>query len=324
MAKNQITAIVFRLFSGETLTVEQIVDDYGVSIRTAQRFLLTIKETLEDTQLQNQYQLARTAGHYRLQQQRALSEGQVLVLAKLITASRTLNKDELLNILAQLMADLPEPSSKILNQAIANEKYNYHPIADASDRVDRIWQIQSAIHDHLKLRFNYQNNEISERAPLIEVSGQPTVIRQSDYYFFMTLHDEMQDTYQTYRIDWMSEIQVLNRKFDPTVVRQYQVAEKQVEQAYAYDGKDITIEFEYYGYPGYVLDRFPKSRVVKVLDKPRKFDFPVTQIQIDVEYSLGIQMWLMTQSNILRVIKPVFVAKDVKDWLQEGLNFYKE
>jgi len=324
MAKNQITAILMRLFSGESLTVGQIVDEYGVSTRTAQRLLLTIKDEIANMHLESRYQLRRDANRYYLEQQQALNEGQVLVLAKLLTASRSLNKAELLTLLQRLVADLPDHSSEALEQAIANEKLHYRPIAENQDRVDKIWQIQTAIHEHNRVQFRYHNDEISEHAPIVQVTGHPTAIRQSDFYFFMTLHNEVSGAYETYRIDWMADFHVLNQKFNPDVLRHYAVGEKQVEQAYAYDGQDITIDFEYYGYPGYVLDRFPKSRVVRTLAKTRKFDFPVTQMQIDVEYSLGIKMWLMTQSNILRVIKPAFVAEDVQAWLQEGLDFYQE
>lgn len=324
MAQEQVVSLLFKLFAGQKLNVNEIADEYGVTVRTAQRFLTTIKNAIDDSHLADTFELTRHNRQYALKRANNLSEAQLLVLAKILLASRSLNRSEMNQLVRTLISELPETSSSVLSAAIGNEQLNYREIGEKQDRLAMIWQLQETIQAHRKISFLYMDKEISEQKPVTRVMGQPVAIRHSQYYFFVTVANDATGQFETYRIDWMAQLKILGTRSEFGVFREYQVGEKQIEQAYAYDGHDIQIQFEYYGLPDYVLDRFPKSRVIKTLDKPRRFDFPVTLMEITVEYSLGIKMWLMTQSNILRVLKPQVVVDDVKDWLAAASSLYAD
>lgn len=96
-------------------------------------------------------------------------------------------------------------------------------------------------------------------------------------------------------------------------------------QAYGYRGKTIKIQFEYYGLLEYVYDRFPTAHVLRYLPgKHNPWPFRVAVVEMDVEYSTGIRMWLITQSPILKVIAPQNVVADVKAHLKLALARYEE
>jgi len=323
MAQEQALSILLRLLDGQQLDVNQIVDDYGIQTRTAQRLLAAIKNAIEDSQLNKSYHLQSRHRQYRLRQNKHIDERQILVLTKILLASRAVSTKEVQPIINAMVDEFPESSSKVLKDAVANETMKYHEIPSNPDRIDLIWYLQEVIQKRRKIKFNYTYKEISEDPARIAITAQPVAIRYADLYFFLTVFNDETQHFETLRIDWMSNLQLLNEKSEYSLFRQYEPGEKQAEQAYGYDGRDIKIVFEYYGFPDYVLDRFPKSKIIETIEKPNIFDFPVRLMEIEVEYSLGIKMWLMTQSNILRVIEPNFVLDDVKQWLDKANRLYE-
>jgi hypothetical protein len=93
-------------------------------------------------------------------------------------------------------------------------------------------------------------------------------------------------------------------------------------EAFGYQGKKTRIQFEYYGYMEYIQDIFPSCKVIKTIDKPNRFPFSVKVLEIEVNYSDGIKLWLLGETTILRVLSPKSIADDIRDTLREGYERY--
>lgn len=93
---------------------------------------------------------------------------------------------------------------------------------------------------------------------------------------------------------------------------------------YAYQGKETTITFKYYGFLEYLLDKFPQAEVLSTLDEPNQFDFPVTKISLKVNYSDGVKLWLLGETPIIKILGPHSIALDIAQTLQKRVESYQD
>lgn len=64
--------------------------------------------------------------------------------------------------------------------------------------------------------------------------------------------------------------------------------------------------------------------MIKKLDRPNRFPFSVYLIEIKVNYSDGVKLWLLGETTILKVVDPPEIAKDIKKTLYDTYRLYDE
>ena len=86
---------------------------------------------------------------------------------------------------------------------------------------------------------------------------------------------------------------------------------------WAFLGKPVDIEVECLFDPAYILDRFPKAKLLS-MDEEKKS----ARILIPANSGYGIKMWLLSQSASMRIIKPNYLRESMVEILNEMANLY--
>ena len=136
----------------------------------------------------------------------------------------------------------------------------------------------------------------------------------SEYYFYLAAFIEgidkdkhfrnPQDNSPTiYRIDRIQNCKTLDRHFTQRYKDRFQEGEMRKRIQFMYGGELQTIRFEYTG-PSLesVLDRLPTAKVLQVTEKGWIVEAEV--------FGTGIEMWVRSQGDYVRIIKPQGVECD--------------
>lgn len=321
-AQQRLLNILSQLFSGATLTAPALAKQFDVTVRTAQRDLDQLQHLKAHGQPLVKRQGSRPAS-YHIDKNARVAPGVVLMLEKMILQSRTLTPSELqtsFDALEQLTDSQALPS---MRNAVAEEVANYEPIAAAQTRARLLWQLQKAIEQKRLLQLTYVDREAVEWQAPETLLVVPLAISFTAQYFHLSVHVEATGEIRELHLDWITDFQALNptadSQPDPAVGAHRRL------QAYGYRGQTLKIQFEYYGLLEYVFDQYPTAHVLRYLpDKTNPWPFRVAVVEMEVEYSTGVRMWLITQSPILRVLAPQNVVDEVKAHLKLALQRYED
>jgi len=313
------------LEENKPLQNREIADKIDGNIRSVQRSIDKIAEIFDQNIVLNRYfEFSESNRAHAVNFKAVLKEEQILLLSKLLISSRSLNKSESASLIDSMLKMVDDEKSEIINSAINSERLTDTYIGDKSDRQEKLWQLEQHIHAKDKIKFKYTDHEVTEKTEISTVEILPVHTFFDNYYFFLVGLEKTSHEYKTYRIDWMDQIENINIKLHVEYRKRHNHGEDAQLNAYGYMGEKTRIQFEYYGYIGYVQDRFPSCKVIKRLDKKNKFPFSVNLLEIEVNYSPGVKLWLLGQTPILRVMEPQNIAEDIKNTLYDSYRLYKD
>lgn len=119
-----------------------------------------------------------------------------------------------------------------------------------------------------------------------------------------------------YRIDRILEYRELGEKFRVEYANRFEEGEFRKRIQFMYQGKLLKIQFKYRGGNSEaILDRLPTARILSEKDG-------VHLIEAEV-YGKGIMMWLLSQGDMVEVIKPIELREEMKKKLQKMLMLYE-
>jgi len=302
---------------------KEMASTISVDKRTVERAVVSLKNDFESDEGWDEFFELKSNDNfeYIINSKYLLNKEQTLFLSKLVVSSRSLNPDEFPEVVNKMLSMVNLSDRKVISSSIATERTTATFIDDKSPRLDKIWQLEKYISDKKRIRFQYNFYEEAEdfRTDTIELLPVHTFF--DNYYFFLVGYDGKE--YKTFRIDWMTKIEIISNKIsNHDRSKRHDHGQETQLDAFGYMGEKTRIKFEYYGYIGYVKDKFPSCRVVKKLDKDNLFPFSVNELEIEVNYSWGVKLWLLGQSTILRVTSPKNIADDIKTTLQNSSKLY--
>lgn len=323
---NLTLRIFFLLLENKPLKNKEISEKLNTNIRNVQRIIENLKLAFDDkTNVLNRHFTFKEDGRYHtVSQNLLLKEDEILLLTKILVSSRSLNKTELPELIDKLIDMVGVDNRKVVKDAVASERLTQTFIDDTSLRKDKLWALQQNISNNEKIRFQYTNHEAQEDAQTETVEISPVHTFFDNYYFFLVGLEKETHKYITYRIDWMTDIKVIHVKIADDYSKRPNHGRDAQLNLYGYPGKKTRIYFEYYGYIGYIRDKFPSCKVIKKLDRPNRFPFSVNLIEIEVNYSDGVKLWLLGETTILRVVKPKAIADDIKKTLYDTYRLYDD
>lgn len=327
-AQKRLLEILAQLFSGRKLTAAAVAEQYGVSVRTAQRDLDQLQALRVNGEQAMVTRSSARPAVYQAHSVARVAPGIVLMLEKMILDSRGLEPIELQLMLQAAVSMAPTEDVDCLNAAVHEELLNYQPIVSHQPRAQMIWTFQKAIEARRSLTLEYSDHAAQYPPTVEQFAGVPLAISFSKQYFRLTVYvtqaatPEAEGQVRNLHMDWITSYKPTMATAD--ALPQAEIGERRRVDAYGYRGERTTISFEYYGLIEYVQDQYATARVVKMLDKPNDYQFPVALVEMDVDYSPGVRMWLITQSPILRVLSPQWVVDDVKAHLHQALARYEE
>ena len=124
----RLLSIYARLLNGRVLKKTDLAQEFGVTARSIQRDLESLRSFLSNEMLPQDVVYDRAAGGYRLTDAKpaCLSNSEILAVRKILLESRSMRRDEMLPILDKLVdCCVPEENKRAVQQMIGNEKLHY-------------------------------------------------------------------------------------------------------------------------------------------------------------------------------------------------------
>lgn len=301
---NRLLQIFVRLQKGEILNKQQLAQQFGVTQRSIQRDVESLRCFLAEQHSPYDVVYDRRVQGYRLQQENAmlLSNSEALAVCKILLESRSMCKGEMFPILNKMIANcVPEENRKAVEQMLANEKFHYIEPRHNKPMLEGLWEIGQAVQHHQIMEIEYER---MKEPKLVKRRVQPVGIMFSEYYFYLTAFlenkehfDNPDDLFPTiYRIDRIQSFRVLDEHFSVPYKDRFQEGEFRKRVQFMYGGKLERIRFRYTG-PSIeaVLDRLPTAQIVEE-------DGQGWTVEAEA-FGKGIEMWLRSQGDYVKDIK---------------------
>ena len=297
----RILAIYARFLSGQTLGKTALAQEYGVTERSIQRDMESLRCFLTEQGVTQEVVYDRQAHGYRLVNSipKGLSNSEILAVCKILLESRSMRKDEMLPILDKLIdCAVPEENKRAVTDLIANEKFHYIEPHHGQHILNGLWEIGQAVQQHRVIEIEYER---MKEPKLVRRRVQPAGIMFSEYYFYLTAFLEDKSDFENpddlfptiYRLDRIKHFTVLDEHFHVPYKDRFQEGEFRKRVQFMYGGKLQTVKFTYSG-PSIeaVLDRLPTAEIVSEQDG-------VYIVKAEV-FGKGIEMWLKGQGEYIK------------------------
>lgn len=294
-----------RLVNGEILSKQNLAQQFGVTERSIQRDIESLRCFITEQGLAQEIFYDRNARGYCLtdQKPRTLTNSEILAVSKILLESRSMKREEMMPILDKLLdCCVPAESKKAVSKLIANERYHYIPPQHGKDILPGLWEIGQAIELHRVMEMEYKSLSGKTVVRTIE----PVGLMFSEFYFYLvgflrdidkaTHFDNPDDLFPTiYRVDRIQRFGVTDETFTPAYANRFQEGEFRKRVQFMFGGKLNRIKFKYTG-PSIesVLDRLPTA-VITGQDEEGWF------VEAEV-FGKGVDMWLRSQGDSIVII----------------------
>ena len=297
----RLLSIYARLLNGRVLNKQELAQEFGVTARSIQRDLESLRSFLSNEMLGQDVVYDRAAGGYRLTktQPKGLTNGEILAVCKILLESRSMRRDEMLPILDKLVdCCVPEENKRAVQRMIGNEKLLYIEPHHGQPILQGLWELGQAVQQKRVLEIEYRKLKGQET---VKRTVEPVGILFSEYYFYLAAYirdidrkqafENPDDLYPTiYRIDRIQAFQVLPEHFTPAYASRFQEGEFRRRVQFMYGGRLQKIRFKYTGSSiEAVLDRLPTAQIVETDE-----DGWVVSAEV---FGKGIDMWLRSQGD---------------------------
>lgn len=312
--QERIANLLIHLYSGQAISIQDIMKKYGVVERTAYRDIDIIKNVIGDQGItENDLKVNLKTQRYSLTGIERLSIEEVIAILKIILPSRAFSKKEMQHVTTHLLATLSENDQRKAKDIITGELIDYLPLKKNRDILPLIQEFIEHIDQNTQISYDYLRGD--EKA----VTRQNTLVALyfSDFYFYIMFYLENRRKPIPYRLDNIKNVKIIETdKKDvlktETIDSQYY--RKKTHYMYS-SGKEKTFQFKYWGNEEAALNRLPGS---KTLEKHP--DYVVIQSEA---IDNGVMIWLLSQGDKVQVTGPPSMVNEIKDNIQRMLENYK-
>lgn len=284
-----------KLKKGEYLKKIELANFFGVTTKTIQRDIDDIRSYLAESHVSElKYDKSKKAYHIVNLEREWLSKEAVVGLCKILLESRAFCKEELNDIIEKLLSQVLPVYRKKVEALIRNEQHHYVPLRHEKHLLSIIWELSNFIIDKEVIKFMYmrQDGKTKER----EV--KPVSIMFSEYYFYLIAYmaDESKTFPTIFRIDRIRNLNGTREHYDIPYKEKFDDGEFRKRVQFMYSGELRRVKFEFSGSSiESVLDRLPTAEIIEEKDG-------TYVIRAEV-YGNGIDMWLRSQGNSVKVLE---------------------
>jgi predicted DNA-binding transcriptional regulator YafY len=292
-------SIYERLNKGEVLAKHELAECYSVSEKTIQRDIDDLRAYLaEEHQFERDAAVCydrRKQGYYLVRYEREwLTNEEVLSLAKILLESRALNKMELKQLMDKLLLQVVPNDRKIVEEIIKSEYACYVPLQHGKPLLSSLWELSQIINAKDVISFDYMRMDGTERNHIVN----PVAIMFSEFYFYLIafMANSSKHSPTVFRVDRIANMKRTGEKFVVPYSERFSDGEFRKRIQFMYSGELRRLTFEFSG-PSIeaVLDRLPTAEILSKANG--KY---VVRVET---YGSGIDMWIRSQGDNIRVIK---------------------
>ena len=185
-----------RFISGQTLNKQNLASEYGVTTRSIQRDMESLRCFLMEKGLSQEIIYDRRHGGYRMVSSvpSGLTNSEILAVCKILLESRSMRRDEMLPILDKLVdCAVPPEQRQAVKLLIGNEKLHYIEPHHGKSILNGLWEIGQAVKEQRVMEIEYERMKAPK---LVTRKVQPVGIMFSEYYFYLTAFLENKDNFE--------------------------------------------------------------------------------------------------------------------------------
>lgn len=314
-------AIYIQLLDGQILNKSELSDRYEVTQRAIQRDISQINETFSNMNLPFKIVYQRDRNGYQLHSdQHVLNHQEILVIIKVLLASRSLNKKELDSTVQGLLNLITSESRQKVTPLIKNELFYYQPLQHNQALLNKIWSFSNFIRAKKSIQITYQR----QHSETVIRNVLPQALIFSEYYFYLVSYNPKYQTNLLYRIDRIKDYTVTD-DINLDYKDRFEEGNFRQKIQFMYPGKLVHIKFQFWGIVEAALDRLPTAVVTKRLDVNGKIEELTPEnrthqsskggsviIEADVYGERGVMMWLLSQGSNVKVLGPNSLIDGIK------------
>lgn len=317
--KERVLGIFYRLLNGEGLSIKKLSQEYGVSSKSISRDFCEIRNFLTDNrEMVQNMELKYSTGMktYSLVQNDRLCPKELLLIMKILSGARAIDKIQLLELVGKLKSFTANDDKDMIGQLMAKEMYHYQGIKlSCDDLVDLIWKLTNCIYRQKEITVSYIKMDGSR----IERRLRPLSLMFSEYYFYLIAAscEEPKESPHYYRVDRILHMTEHRDTFQIRYTDKFDEGELRRKIQYMFPGSDQRIKFEFTG-PSVqaVLDRLPTARIIGKEDD---------KYTIEAEtYGTGIKMFLLSQGKWVKVLEPAGFVEEMKEEIEGMMGNYAD
>lgn len=309
---DRVASMFIRMIQGETIYLKDEESRYGVKGRTIERYVKSIREYIEDSDVNLNFVTKINPPRYYITKNTDIPFEEIIALLSIVIGTRSFGRPELDQIRTRLLDQLSKEERnkavRLTNSTVAK----YVPVKSTDHLLERIKDFSNYINDHTTINYKYHSSSGIERQGL----ALPVSIYFDTFYFYVVMYSEEAKQSIPYRLDRFKEYKISKAKKIkmPRQLKKDDGSERNETYLLNY-GNKVNFEFYYSGYPQTALDRFPNSKIKQTLDN---------EVLIEGNaYTQGLVLWIMGQGSRVRVKSPASLINAVKDELTKTLEYYK-
>lgn len=316
--KNRVLDIFYRAMRGENLSIRKIANEYGVSAKSISRDISEIKNFLSDNrELVGNTELRYSSGSksYYLEFENFLLSKELIAIMKVIVGCRAFSKMEVLELSSKLKNFISYHDKELLEHLLMKEMYHYNEVNhDCKSVIDNIWQLTRCIHEKIEISVTYYKMN----RKLVERRIKPIAITFSDYYFYLIAYHSDKDDWKPlyYRADRIIHIVEHRTHFVLDGKHDFDEGELRSKIQFMFPGDYRKIKFEYTG-PSVqaILDKIPTAKIVDINGGTKIIEAEI--------YGTGINMFLLSQGKMVKVLEPQSLVDELAAEVQAMAKFYE-
>ncbi len=315
---DRMLEIFMRALRGESISLNRLADEYGVSTKSISRDISGIKNFLaEHRELMQNAELtySRKNKSYTLTNDEFLKNKELFAIVKILLGSRALSKDEILTLISKLKKFTTVSDRETLENLIRKEIYHYHEVkSDCAGVIDNLWKLIQAIEDKRTLSITYYKMNRDE----VKRKIKPAAVMFSEYYFYLIAYMADDEEYKPkyFRIDRITSVMEHRESFQLDRKHDFDEGDLREKNQFMFPGENIKIRFEFSGLSVQaVLDRLPTAKVIEKNGN-------ISTIEAEVNYGRGIIMYLLSQGSWVKVLSPDCLIEDMKAEIEKMKNLY--
>lgn len=315
--KNRVLDIFYRAMKGENISVRKIANEYGISTKSVSRDINEIKNFLSDNRDivgNTELKYSSSSKSYYLEFENFLLSKELLAIMKMMVGCRAFSKMEVLSLSKKLKNFISFHDKEILEQILLKEMYQYNEVNhDCKSVIDNLWQLTRCIHEKIEISVMYYKMD----RKLVERRIKPVAIMFSDYYFYLIAYRSDKDDWKPlyYRVDRIVNIVEHRKHFALDKKHDFDEGKLRQKIQFMFPGELRKIKFEYTG-PSVqaILDKIPTAKVIDI-----KGDIKIIEAET---FGIGINMFLLSQGKMVKVLEPQSLVQEIKEELQILMQSY--
>ena len=233
---------------------------------------------------------------------------------KMMVGCRAFSKMDVLKLSTKLKNFISYHDKEMLEQLLSKEMYHYNEVNhDCKSVIDNLWQLTRCIHEKIEISVTYYKMD----RRLVERRIKPVAIMFSDYYFYLIAYHSDKDDWKPlyYRVDRIVNVVEHRNHFVLEKAHDFDEGELRSKIQFMFPGELRRIKFEYTG-PSVqaILDKIPTAKVIDI-----KGDAKIIEAET---FGTGINMFLLSQGKMVKVLEPQSLIEEIKDELKSMAQSY--